>query len=252
MKSNFLVYASALLLAASAASAPLHAQSDEPPPPWEFTSDLGFVNASGNTSITTLNVGERLIRRIERWEFTQDFGVVYGETDGVESSNFWRAGLRSDFLLTPRFALYGRVGFDRNKFAGINRRFNEGVGGVAKLVNTAKNEWNAEAGIEATQQRDLARTSDSFTSLRAATSWKHKFSDAAHFLQIVEVLPNLDVSDDLRVNTESTLVAPLSTHVGITVSYLIRYDNLPAFNAAGTARLKKSDRMLSTGLRIAY
>lgn len=241
----------ALILSAFVLGSPLHAQ-DEPPPPWEFTSDLGFVNASGNTSVTTLNVGERLIRRVDRWEFTQDFGVVYGETDGVESSNFWRAGLRSDFALSPRFALYGRVGFDRNKFAGISRRFNEGIGGVAKLVNSAKNEWNAEAGLEATQQRDLARVTDSFASLRAATSWKHKFSDAAHFLQIVEVLPNLDVSEDLRVNTESTLVAPLSTHVGITVSYLIRYDNLPAFNLAGTGRLKKSDRMFSTGLRVSY
>ena len=58
---------------ALAAGTSLHAQ-DAPPPPWEFTSDLGFVNASGNTSVTTLNVGERLIRRLDSWQFTQDFG----------------------------------------------------------------------------------------------------------------------------------------------------------------------------------
>ena len=234
-----------------ATGAPLCAQ-DAPPPPWEFTSDLGFVNASGNTSVTTLNVGERLIRRTDNWQFTQDFGVVYGRTDGVESSNFWRAGLRSDYSLSERFALYGRVGFDRNRFAGISRRFAEGVGGVAKLVNTSANEWNVEAGFEATQQRDLLGASDNFASLRAATLWKHKFSENSHFLQLVEVLPNLDVSEDLRVNAESTLVAPLSTHIGLTISYIVRYDNLPAFNAAGTARLKKSDRMLSTGIRVSY
>lgn len=239
-----------IALALSAATS-LHAQ-DAPPPPWEFTSDLGFVNASGNTSVTTLNVGERLIRRLSRWEFTQDFGVTYGRTDGEESSNFWRAGLRSDYSLSERFALYGRVGFDRNRFAGISRRFNEGIGGVARLLNTSANEWNLEAGFETTQQRDLVGVNDNFASLRAATLWKHKFSENAHFLQTVEVLPNLDVSEDLRVNTESTLVAPLSTRVGLTISYVVRYDNLPAFNSAGTERLKKSDRILSTGIRLKY
>src|SRR5262245_24499062 len=86
-------------------TAPLSAQ-DKKPPAQEFSGDLGFVNVSGNTSVTTLNVGERLVRRVKRWEFKQEFGTVYGETDGRESSNLWRAGVRGDYALASRFALY--------------------------------------------------------------------------------------------------------------------------------------------------
>jgi len=233
------------------ATTPAFAQ-DDPPPPWEFSTELGFVDVSGNTSVTTINVGERVIHRLGSWLLSQDFGLVYGRTDGVESSNFWRAGVRGDYLLSDRYALYGRGGFDRNRFAGISRRFSEGVGAAAKLIATSANEWSAEAGFEATQERNLAGASNSYTSARGATIWKHNFSEFAHFMQMVEVLPNLEESKDLRINTESALVAPISTNVRLMLSYVVRYDNLPALNAAGTAPLRKSDRMFSTGIQIAY
>lgn len=39
------------------------------PPPSEFSADLGFVSVTGNTSVTTLSLGEKWIRRLARWEF---------------------------------------------------------------------------------------------------------------------------------------------------------------------------------------
>jgi hypothetical protein len=35
-------------------------------------------------------------------------------------------------------------------------------------------------------------------------------------------------------------------------SYQVRFDNLPALNAAGTAPLRKSDRILSTGIQVTF
>lgn len=229
-----------------------HAQPPAPPPPTEFNGDIGFVSVSGNTSLTTLNIGERFIRRMAPWEFKQDFGTVYGETDGEESSNLWRGSLRADYGLSSRWALYALTAFDRNKFAGIKSRFAEGVGAVAKLLATAADQLNLEAGFQLTQQQNLDGTEDSFSSLRGATSWKHAFTTAAYFFQAVEVLPNLEESKDVRVNSETALVAPLSTHVGIKLSYLVRFDNLPALNAAGTAPLRKSDRIFSSGIQISF
>ena len=121
-----LILAAGLALTAPASLA--HAQAPRTPPPTEFNGDVGFVNVSGNTSVTTLNVGERFIRRMAPWEFKQDFGAVYGKTDGTESSNLWRGSLRADYGLGAHWALYGLAAFDRNKFAGIKSRFAEGVG----------------------------------------------------------------------------------------------------------------------------
>jgi putative salt-induced outer membrane protein YdiY len=199
-----------------------------------------------------LNIGERLIRRLAPWEFRQELASVYGKTDGKESSNMWRALLRGDYGLNRHLALYARTEFDRNKFAGIKSRLAEGVGAVAKVLATDVDQFNIEAGFELTQQKNIDGVDDNFKSLRGATSWKHALSKNASFFQSAEFLPNLDESKDLRINTETTLIAPMSAHVSMKASYLVRFDNLPALNASGTAPLRKTDRILSTGIQIAF
>jgi putative salt-induced outer membrane protein len=240
-----------LLLITAVSSLPASAQ-DKAPPASEFNTDLGFVSVSGNTSVTTLSLGEKWIRRIARWEFKQDLGAVYGKTDGAETSNLWKASVRGDYGLGSNLALYARTAFDRNKFAGVKSRFAEGLGLVAKLQATDINQLNVEGGFELTQQDNLDGTSDSFSSLRGASTWKHMFSANAYFFQGVEFLPNLDDSEDYRINSETTVVAPLSSHVAMKASYQVRFDNLPSLNAAGTAPLRKSDRILSTGIQITF
>lgn len=227
------------------------AQSN-PPPPSEFSADLGFVSVSGNTSVTTLSLGEKWIRRLARWEFIQDVGAIYGKTDGTETSNSWKASVRGDYGLGGNLALYARTAFDRNKFAGVKSRFAEGVGLVAKPITNAKDQLKIEGGFELTQQDNLDGTSDSFSSLRLASTWKHAFNDKAYLFEGLEYLPNLDESSDYRINSETTIVAPLSTRVAMKASYQVRFDNLPSLNAAGTAPLQKSDRILSTGIQITF
>jgi putative salt-induced outer membrane protein len=246
-----LLHAIFVLILASLAAGHAGAQAKAPPPS-EFSADLGFVSVSGNTSVTTLSLGEKWVRRIARWEFKQDMGAIYGKTDSVESSNSLKASVRGDYGLGANMALYARTAFDRNKFAGVKSRFAEGLGLVAKLAATDINQLNVEGGFELTQQDNLDGTSDSFSSLRGATSWKHMFSANAYFFQGLEFLPNLDDGEDYRINSETTVVAPLSSHVAMKASYQVRFDNLPSLNGAGTFPLKKSDRILSTGIQLTF
>jgi len=44
----------------------------------------------------------------------------------------------------------------------------------------------------------------------------------------------------------------VSARIGLKFSYVVRYDNLPALNAAGTAPLQKTDRIFSTGIQITF
>ena len=53
----------------------------------KFTADFGYVNVSGNTSVTSLSVGDKFTWARERWSFEQTFGIVRGEQDGVENTN---------------------------------------------------------------------------------------------------------------------------------------------------------------------
>lgn len=240
-----------LALATLTASA-LAAQDAKKPPPTELTADVGLVAVSGNTSTSTFSANERYIRRIKPWEFKQDAGGVYGKTSGIESTNLLRLGLRADYDLSGIFALYGLTNYDRDRFAGIRSRFAEGVGGVWKIIATDVNQFNLEAGYQYTQQKNLIGPDHNFSALRFASNLKHSFTKAAYFFEGVEYIPDVQDSQDYRVNSETDLVAPLSSHTAMKLSYVVRFNNLPPLNAAGTARLQKTDQILSAGIQVAY
>ena len=103
-----------------------------------------------------------------------------------------------------------------------------------------------------TEQKNLIGPDHNYSALREASSWKHSFTKEAYVFQNVEYIPDLQDSNDYRVNTETDLVAPLSAHTAMKFSYVVRFANAPPPNAAGTALLQKTDQILSAGIQVTY
>ena len=234
------------LTLALVAARPVLGQEAAPKRPWALQTDFGFVNTSGNTSTTTLNAGEKASYTAGRWTLAQGFGAVYGRTEGTKSAESYTAGLRADYALSPRLALYGLGGWDRNEFAGISRRFEEGAGLSLKAVVQPRTTLTLEAGAAANQQRDLAGASDNFASGRGAVLFKQMLNAAAYVQQGVEALQNFEDGSDTRVNSETALVAPLSSRIAFKAGYVIRFDNQPE------PGFKKTDRYLTSGLQVVF
>ena len=211
-----------------------------------FTGDLGFVSASGNTNLTTLSIAEKIVHSDGRWTFTQLAAYVYGETNSKESANQLRSAERADFDFRPRLGVFAGVSYERNTFAGFDSRMDEIAGLAWKAIVAPRNALTLDAGGVLTQEADVDGTSHTYPSLRVAANYKHSFTKAAYFQQLAEYLANLQTSGAYRVNTESALVAPLSGHLAIKVSYAIRYDSRPPVKFGTT------DRVLTTGVQVAY
>lgn len=212
--------------------------------PTTFTTDLGFVNAAGNTSVTSFNVGEALTHTRGAWKLQQAFAALYGRTDGEKSAEQFRAGLRADYALSERLGVYGLAGWDRNEFAGIARRFEEGIGLAFQAIAEERTELAFEGGLGATQQLNTVDETTSFLSGRTAGRFKQFVAEKAHVQQLLEFLPNFDVSDDYRIFSETSLVAPLSASIALKAAYVIRFDNLPE------PGFVKTDRVLTTGVQV--
>ena len=50
------------------------------------TLDLGFIHASGNSNVTSFNLGEKLTWRLAPWVFTQTAKALYGKTEGTTTT----------------------------------------------------------------------------------------------------------------------------------------------------------------------
>jgi putative salt-induced outer membrane protein len=234
----------ALALALILGAQPASAQDEKPV---VVTVDLGFVNTAGNSEVTTLNGGDKLVYTSAPWVFTQTFNVVYGETEGTTTTSQWQAGGRLDYQIRPRVSLFGQGRFERNTFAGIRRRFEEAVGVAATLLEANRNKLTAEAGVAYNQQTsDQTGVTDNFTSGRAAAEFRRDLTETAFLTLSGEFLPNFEVSEDYRVNGIAALVAPISRAIALKVSYEVRYDHLPE------PTFETTDRILTTGLQIVF
>ncbi len=233
------------VLVAAVVAAPLTAQ-EAPEVVTKFTADFGYVTTSGNTQVTTMSAGEKLTQSRGRWAFEQTFNLVYGEQEGVVNTNFLKASLRADYTIDKFFALFITGAFDRNTFAGIERRFEEQMGLQWRAIAAPRDTVRFEGGAAITQQIAVGGAQQNFPSARAAGSWRHNFTAAAYYQQNVEFLPNLRDTDDWRVNTESSLVAPISARIGMKLSYVVRYDNVPE------PTFRTTDRLFTTGIQLTF
>jgi putative salt-induced outer membrane protein len=212
----------------------------------QLTLDLGFVNASGNANFTSLNLGEKLSDKIGRVVLTQNAKVLYGRTDGATTTESYDAGARAQYGLTKRIGAYALLAFQRDPFAGLASRWLGGPGVAVALVQSAHDTLSVESGITSTHERNTADVTRSFAATRTAANFKHLFAGKSFLTEAVEWFANLKTSDDQRINSETALTAPLSRQIGLRVSYLLRFRNLPE------PGFKKTDRIVTTGVQVAF
>ncbi len=215
-------------------------------PKTSFVADLGFLNTTGNTEVTTVSASEKVTHTSGLWRFEQLFNAVYGQNAGKENTNLLRAAFGAEYAVRSRISLATGVMYDRNRFAGIAQRTEEYLGLLFRVLNAKSDTLRIETGGSLTQQRGTDGKDNNFPAARGALWYKHAFAPAAFFLQTVESIPNLDITDDWRVNTESAVVAPLSKRIALKGSFVLRYDNLPEVG------FKKTDRFLTTGLQLSF
>lgn len=210
-----------------------------------LTLDVGLVNASGNSDFTSANFGERATWQNGAWSAAQKGKIIYGETDGARTTESYDADLRVERALSPRLGVYAFVAYQRDPFAGLASRWSGGPGLAARFVQTARDTLGLEAALTQQSERTTAPLERSFGATRTAALFKHVFTSKAFFTQSLEWIANLKTGDDYRLNSESALVAPLSSKIGLRVSYVIRFDNQPE------PTFKKTDKILTTGIQVA-
>jgi putative salt-induced outer membrane protein YdiY len=239
-----------LLAALLAAPTAVAAQAPAAPPApkrIEFTGDISFVTTTGNTSITTMGGAEKLIfRPDEKWMFTQGAKVIYGTSKGDVNAENYYTGLRADYAFSPRTGAYALMAFDRNVFSGIAARYEYSAGLIAKLWETEKDKLQFEVGIARISQRATNDTTTYFFSSRTAGVYRHNFSGASYLDQRVELLPNLQEASDLRLLSLTSLVAPVSSHIGLKASYQVRWDGLPQ------PGFEETDTEFRTGIQVTF
>lgn len=241
-----------ILSALSLVSAATLAAQDKPKEKAvKVVGDFGYVMASGNSEVSTLNLGEKLTWKPDSSKFSLDqfAKYVYGKTDGEESANQLGIGGRANYALSPRLSVFAGVDFDRDPFAGIDKRFNEPVGLSWLALDAKKNKFTIEGGangvqVTYTELQANGEFDEQYFSARLAGIYKWLFSEKGYFQLFGEYLPALKDGVGYRATTEAAIIAPIAGIVALKVSYLMRYNSQPP------AGFEKTDRTFTTGIQV--
>ena len=148
-----------------------------------FTGDIGYVATSGNSSVETLNVGDKFSAKLGDVTLSQAFTLVYGESKGETVTSIYRGSLRIDKGLRTEccFSAYTLLNYERNTFAGLASRVSGVTGLAAQLLNGGRHKLVVEGGLSLTRQRGTGvRGRDvDFLGGRAASTYTHQFGPKA-------------------------------------------------------------------------
>ncbi len=245
-----------VLTLAPALQAQTPAPAAPPKPPYEFVADFSLAASQGNQEVTTVSLGQRYSYAFPTWKFSQNASALRGTANGVRNAELYQAGVRGDYNITKKLTAYLSVDGLRNTPAGLNNQFAEGAGFAYQFVDTDMDKLQLSIGLGSLQRSfvGVASRQNDFVG-NAAGMYRHLFSKVSYFEQTAGFTPNFTTTDAWLFTTKSALVAPLSSKVGIKVTYLVNYNNAPPLNVATpvlTDRFKKFDGLLTTGVQFTY
>jgi len=225
---------------------PVQAQEAAPERPTKFSGDFSYVSTGGNSDAQTLAGAEKLEHKTTAWLFTQRGAAVWGTSNGIESANRYLVELRADRELSKRVAIYGLLGWTRDPFAAVNRRFDEGVGLVAHVILPTPHTLDVQAGGGMAQRKTTLDENEEFATGRVAGYYKYEFRPKTYFETENVYLHNFDKPDDYEVQSRLAVVAALANSIGVKMGYSYRYRNQPPDG------FRNWDSTFASGIQISY
>ena len=143
------------LLYALALTSQVHAQQVGSPPaekqatPWSGKAALGYLATSGNTESSSLNSGFALAYTAGRWAHSLEASAIKASEDDATSAEAYSVGWKTEFNMTERDFLFGRVNWRKDRFSAYEQQLSESVGYGRRLIDTGVHFLNVELGAGA-------------------------------------------------------------------------------------------------------
>lgn len=232
---------------------PAGAKAEDNPTGWTVKAGLSYVQTVGNSGTTNLGVRFNVSHNWTRTYFTLVGSGVRTDTTtltrfgvGTGPDSYTLVELESkrktaenylldaslDRTITDRFYWTTGAGWLRNTFAGIDSRENlrAGVGYVLSDAASKGTQFKTAILGTLTHQSETIpdpRTDDTFVGLRLMADLLVPFKSGS-FNSRTDLDENLQSTDDFRWAWWNSLAVNINARLGLQVSWLLLYDNLPA------------------------
>jgi len=211
----------------------------------QFTneSELGIATTNGNAKAQTYNANQLNTYKWETNVLTFNGRFLNSKANGSETANYLKGGLRYDKELSEVFGLFIGETFEKDKFAGIDKRLITDAGGKYKFIDSEMVKLFSEIGYRYMHEDRIDNSSAYGQYVRSYTEWSHQWNTNFSTKYWLEFLPNLTTKNDWQLNTEFSIYSTLNSIFSIKSGILVRYDHMPA-----PGIIFKTDTLFTTAL----
>lgn len=196
------------------------AQEDaaKPASAWGGEAEVGILMTRGNTHTDSQNIKLGVQYTTGAWQHKLKLESLRTKDSGTVTADRRSADFRSTYQFSPLDYAFGAVRYERDTFAGYDRRTTENLGYGRKLYNEKTFLWDVEAGVGARQTAFIDNTKDNEGIVRLATNAEWKFTETSSLKEELSVehgsLNTITKSvTGLKVKINSSLAMKLSLKV---------------------------------------
>ncbi len=113
---------------------------------WTGSGQLGASVSTGNSETKSFTAGLTMQRDGLSWRHRADFLADIVDNKGGADQERILAGYQIDYKFSDRMYVLGRFEYERNREAGIKRRFSESIGLGWRAVDSDRVKWDLEGG----------------------------------------------------------------------------------------------------------
>lgn len=201
----------------------LQAAEGQAPKPWKAAAEVSFVNANGNTKSSTLSNKDRFEYASGPALLELEAGALRTMSQSRLTAEQFFASEKAGYKWSDRDYVFEKVRWDKDRFAGVNNRWEATLGLGRKLIEAPKDKLLGEIGAGHVWEERLppARRND-FASGRGYMRYERALSATSGFSQDAEYLHNFERADDYRLKTETSITAQVNTIVSLKTSFVWR------------------------------
>jgi putative salt-induced outer membrane protein len=213
---------------------------------WKNVTEASVVSSNGNSKASTASGKNTFTYNWSKTSLELIGGGLGSKSRGVNTAEQYYASEKVSYKLSDRNYAFEKYQWDKDRFAGIKSRHDTTVGLGREIIKTPKDLLIGELGGGYVSEERINQRTNGFSAGRAYSKYTRTISETASFSQDAEYLHNFEDGDDFRVKTETSLLAALSAHLSLKVSYVWKHVGVPP------AGFHRNDTTTTVGLVATY
>lgn len=191
---------------------------------WKGEGQAGLSVTTGNTEGRATSLGLKFEKDALRWRQVVQATEDYTRQDDVTSQNRAFASYEGNYKFADRWYGLGIGSWERDQFAGFDRRFSESLGLGYTAVNTPDMKLRLEAGPSYRQTRYITGETENKVGLRLATNYTWTISPGVDFSENAIYYVQ---SDGSTITSTTALTAKIRGALSLRASFLYTHEEQP-------------------------